>query len=1027
MPVVSLTLVPRTPLAETSEAAASLPLGQVSGLFTHGALAAAGAAAVAIPIVIHLLTRLRQRSQPFAAMRFLLQAFEQQKRRLRLEQWLLLLLRCLAILAVGLALGAPVVRAMGGWGDWRPARHMVLIFDDGLSTQTIEGDMTRFSMLQWRAQTMLARLGPRDRVSLWRAAKPVRRGANEQADEPGEGVSESAPDVGSEPGLELGAGAGPGAEPELELGEESASDAERGERLDRAELARRGDGTYRPSAAARLIASWRARDGRSDLAAALEQAAAETLERDLSGRELAVAVVSDFAAGSLAVERRATGPAAQMLERARTWLTRPIPTRSNVQVSDVSVRPRTVLSKGPGAGQAAVRVTLRRMQADGAGSTRLLVEAGASETRRTAKFEPGKRELTLEVPIRLSSEAMGRTGLAVTASVRDDALSADNTRRQWLEIRESLNVTLVAASPSRLADGLSEAAWSEAGAGGQADEATPTDPARWIEAAVGARADSGVSLNRTRPEAADFDALDPTNVQAVILTAPQALSESAWKKLAAFARAGGLVWITPDGEGRTGAWRAAFNAAFNTPWTLAFEARRAPASTPLASQTGPPATLERLAPDWASLLKPVVVDRYLAVDVNRDANIQPPPTLAAGPAASANPDGDFAPDAPRFDGSTPGDADDSNGAGEANGSSPRATTPPQDKDAEVWIRMAGPGAWPFMLSRRVGHGRLVLLTVALDPSWTNLPAKPLFVPLVHEMLRLSLRDAQGAESATVGERVWLDDRWSGVSELRGPQTLRPTPAWQTAASSRETAGGASGSASSPRSGARSQSRSRSADEPAWATVLPRRAGVYLGFEPAGAGAAEAEAEAEADQPKADMTGVDMAGVDMAASAGRAGETAPDEDRVGGAVAVDDVRAGGSGSPTPIGAGSRRARVLVANVDPAGGVTRPLDERALRGWFDVGLADSADGGGGTDPAARSDVTWFAQDAADPFAAGSPDAAAQRAGRPLAWPLLWTALGLLLLETCLARWFSHARTHTPGSLVHRTFHALQRVGH
>ena len=59
-------------------------------------LAAAGtiAAAASVPIIIHLLNRRRYRIVDWAAMRFLLAAQRQNVRRLRLEQWLLLAVRC---------------------------------------------------------------------------------------------------------------------------------------------------------------------------------------------------------------------------------------------------------------------------------------------------------------------------------------------------------------------------------------------------------------------------------------------------------------------------------------------------------------------------------------------------------------------------------------------------------------------------------------------------------------------------------------------------------------------------------------------------------------------------------------------------------------------------------------------------------------------------------------------------------------------------------------------------------------------
>lgn len=68
-----------------------------------------GAALVAAPILIHLLNRRRYVVVDFAAMRFLQDAFRQRRRRMRLENLALLLLRCLLVLLAALAMALPFV------------------------------------------------------------------------------------------------------------------------------------------------------------------------------------------------------------------------------------------------------------------------------------------------------------------------------------------------------------------------------------------------------------------------------------------------------------------------------------------------------------------------------------------------------------------------------------------------------------------------------------------------------------------------------------------------------------------------------------------------------------------------------------------------------------------------------------------------------------------------------------------------------------------------------------------------------
>ena len=67
-------------------------------------LFAAGAAATSIPVVIHLLNRRRFRLKNWAAMEFLLAAMRRNVRRLKMQRWLLLLLRVLALLLLAAAI-----------------------------------------------------------------------------------------------------------------------------------------------------------------------------------------------------------------------------------------------------------------------------------------------------------------------------------------------------------------------------------------------------------------------------------------------------------------------------------------------------------------------------------------------------------------------------------------------------------------------------------------------------------------------------------------------------------------------------------------------------------------------------------------------------------------------------------------------------------------------------------------------------------------------------------------------------------
>src|SRR3954454_11940046 len=123
------------------------------------------AAAASLPVIIHLINRRRYRVVNWAAMRFLLAAQRQNVRRLRIEQWLLLAVRCaiLVLLAIALAAVTPWAetfwqRLMPGGAIAAPAvsgrTHKVLILDSSLS-MTVSGENgTAFD----RAQNLAAQL-----------------------------------------------------------------------------------------------------------------------------------------------------------------------------------------------------------------------------------------------------------------------------------------------------------------------------------------------------------------------------------------------------------------------------------------------------------------------------------------------------------------------------------------------------------------------------------------------------------------------------------------------------------------------------------------------------------------------------------------------------------------------------------------------------------------------------------------------------------------------------------------------------
>jgi hypothetical protein len=60
-----------------------------------------------------------------------------------------------------------------------------------------------------------------------------------------------------------------------------------------------------------------------------------------------------------------------------------------------------------------------------------------------------------------------------------------------------------------------------------------------------------------------------------------------------------------------------------------------------------------------------------------------------------------------------------------------------------------------LAERRLGAGRIIVMTTTLDDSWNDLEIKPVFLPLVHQLARYISRYEQSSAWATVGQVVDL--------------------------------------------------------------------------------------------------------------------------------------------------------------------------------------------------------------------------------------------------------------------------------
>ena len=111
-------------------------------------------AAVAVPVTIHLLNKFRVRTVDWGAMRFLRESLRRNERRVKIEDLILLLLRCLLVVVLVLAFARPVLKGFGaGEASSGPVVAMVLL-DSSASMAQSSGVTTRFedgkrAILQW--------------------------------------------------------------------------------------------------------------------------------------------------------------------------------------------------------------------------------------------------------------------------------------------------------------------------------------------------------------------------------------------------------------------------------------------------------------------------------------------------------------------------------------------------------------------------------------------------------------------------------------------------------------------------------------------------------------------------------------------------------------------------------------------------------------------------------------------------------------------------------------------------------------
>jgi Aerotolerance regulator N-terminal/von Willebrand factor type A domain len=529
--------------------------------FLHPILAAAAIACVSVPIIIHILMRRRRKPVMWAAMRFLLEAYRQHKRRLRLEQLLLLAARCLLVALAGLAIARPLMGSAGILAG-RGAVTLYLLIDNGLaSTASPAGAADSASALARHKRAALMLLDQLDAGSGDRAALIALGGpARAVVVPPSTGIASVREAV-----MNLAA-------------TDSATDIPGGISTVRSAL-----------------------DPRAD-------AAGSTV----------IALLSDYLAGSADTQRKLAelteGPA-----RARLVLLSSRPSEAsppNVTITGVEpLQPILIAPKRdtPTTQQAPVRVALRR-SGDGisaAASTTVHFSIQGDQRPTPAgqaviRWSPGQTETSATARVDMTAAARAGGGSVVLlATVDGDSIAGDNTYRRPIEARQSLRVGLVA--PRRT--GVSRPGISQ------------YEPADWFRLAlqpvdpIAARSEVEIDVAEIEPSALDAGRL--SGLDAVVIPRPDALQEGAWKRLRGFADGGGLILVSPPAQATVHLWFDPMVQDLALPWTAGREAKTSPDGVAIALERlsgGLHDMLSMLQGEMQDLAGPVRVRKVLPVE-----------------------------------------------------------------------------------------------------------------------------------------------------------------------------------------------------------------------------------------------------------------------------------------------------------------------------------------------------------------------------------------------------------------------------
>src|ERR1051326_1942611 len=138
------------------------------GLYFLSPLYLIGAAAIAVPVFIHLFYRQKAKVVFFSTIRFIRKSFERKARWLRIQDALLLLLRVLLFTLIPLALAKPALRTMGSVPFLqRPTTAATIVIDNSFSMGAVVEGVPAFERARAAAKQVVGTFSAGDQVAVY--------------------------------------------------------------------------------------------------------------------------------------------------------------------------------------------------------------------------------------------------------------------------------------------------------------------------------------------------------------------------------------------------------------------------------------------------------------------------------------------------------------------------------------------------------------------------------------------------------------------------------------------------------------------------------------------------------------------------------------------------------------------------------------------------------------------------------------------------------------------------------------------